>query len=747
MNRKEVIELLSNEIRKGNIAFFAGAGISFYSGIPTVPMILKRILACLDILEADKEMLLNSSLPFESYMECFLFHSDGTHLYNLFRDKSPNRNHFFMAATHEQTRNNGCIVTTNFDTLIEDAFAEKEHFIVNTGYNNSNETGKTNIYKIHGSITDTHALGITLRAVASGSGLASKKDILEYLFEKGKHEYVLVWGYSCSDVFDISPIIEDMPVSKKIIFIQHEFNPEYFACEDITVQSEKNPFSRCSGYRVKINTDKLVDDLDISMKFNLPENPIITEAWKTDIDQWASQPRLSKGQKNTIAGTLMKLIGNNNLSIQYLQKAITAFKEAGEEEASYLTLQNLGQSYLYQGDFENARKCLESCLSYFNDPLYGPVYSSTLNDLGGIYKQEKNYKVAMEFYRASLEVALKYNLPGHAGNRLGNIASAYFEMGDMKNSREYCNESLRHAKMEGNKRLESNMLALLAYINERENTGHTSSAYSKNAVSIAKHIGNDELALMRILQQAEHCGRRGNYQEAINLLVPIDLTTLTPDRKVMVLSKIAHQYGNLKNIEAMRDYIEQLVRISGEPGLLKSSLALIKGNLATFCYINNNIPKALDYYGEEFLLTKESGDKEHTLIALLNMSRCYKKLGDNKSTVQSLLAAEAIAIETGNLAFLGNIYGQLGDYYNEMADDKTALVYFTKSLDISIKSGDSEIDKIYDNIAKTCYNLNEYKKAGYYWNLALEAAVKNNHPILVKEYLMRLQQLKFWYDS
>ena len=115
------------------------------------------------------------------------------------------------------------LCTTNFDDLLERALkkegweSDKDYLLVSDL--NSLETVNWDsrapkVIKIHGSIYNKKGMAITLRQVASHQIFEPRKKAIEYLFDKGQHSHVLVVGYSCSDLFDISPQIESLPSKK-----------------------------------------------------------------------------------------------------------------------------------------------------------------------------------------------------------------------------------------------------------------------------------------------------------------------------------------------------------------------------------------------------------------------------------------------------------------------------------------------------------------------------------------------------
>lgn len=75
---------------------------------------------------------------------------------------------------------------------------------------------------------------------------------------------MLILGYSCSDVFDISPAIERIGknLQIRVMLVEHIFDQTKQRAEDIQIKEDRNPFGNFSnGTRLYYNTDELVQFL------------------------------------------------------------------------------------------------------------------------------------------------------------------------------------------------------------------------------------------------------------------------------------------------------------------------------------------------------------------------------------------------------------------------------------------------------------------------------------------------------
>lgn len=115
---------IASELEGRTLCVFCGAGTSLYSGIPLAAHLIQAILDCLGLSNPEKQEFLAVDLPFESVIEILLNTTGHEYLFNVFKCKTPNRNHIFFAelASRGLLR---AVVTTNFDTLIENGLSDK----------------------------------------------------------------------------------------------------------------------------------------------------------------------------------------------------------------------------------------------------------------------------------------------------------------------------------------------------------------------------------------------------------------------------------------------------------------------------------------------------------------------------------------------------------------------------------------------------------------------------------------------
>lgn len=204
--------LLRREALAGRLALFCGAGISVTqpAGLPAARELMRRAIVHFTgdhaVLFADHGLrpevlfgLIERPAP-DALM---------TFLHRQLTAGRPNANHLFASWL---LWHGNPVVTTNFDTLIEDNRAPVPRLIERDRM----PTGATALFKIHGSIDRPQSLVATMDQV--GRGLRPWQVARLKACTKGRT--LLVLGYSGLDQLDIMPVLAECEY-RRVIWIDH----------------------------------------------------------------------------------------------------------------------------------------------------------------------------------------------------------------------------------------------------------------------------------------------------------------------------------------------------------------------------------------------------------------------------------------------------------------------------------------------------------------------------------------------
>lgn len=367
----EQIFLLRDAIKKQEVAFFVGAGISCNSGLPLAHELKRYILKKLRINDKEiKEIMECRDLPlerfmdvisspsrsvFKSYMHTLLLKpefSSALKIFALFREGEPNLNHVLIARLVREGHLRW-VITTNFDLLIEKAlmkeglkrgrdfkvYCNEKHF----AKMNLNNFNGAHIVKIHGSIDNMASVRATFQSVSDTTLSKIRQDFVKYLFSAiPPYRRILFLGYSASDDCDINPGIKSVVKNpKQISFIEH-FDEERML-KDI---ESKSYFGKFIGEWIRYDTDDFILKLCLSFKgkgsflekegyVSLRElqrkQPAI---WKKYVDSWNKKLGATENKRNFIryyiTGGLLLHTLNLRRVIKFHNKALKISKIIGD---------------------------------------------------------------------------------------------------------------------------------------------------------------------------------------------------------------------------------------------------------------------------------------------------------------------------------------------------------------------------------------------------------------------------------
>jgi tetratricopeptide (TPR) repeat protein len=461
MNVDDAGQNIVNRLKSGNFSIFCGAGISYNSGLPVVYQFIEAVLKKFDLSEHEKKIIHNSGYPFEAFIQMLQKECDTDELLKIFGQGDFNTNHLFIAwlIKCKLIRN---IITTNFDELIEQActslgLKENEDYSVfrtEKSFANINwSSAKANLIKIHGCASDLRSMAINM------------DEVIGQFFDQKLNPTVLVLGYSCSDVFDISPAIEFLHGNtSEIILLEHIFEPAEQRLEDIKVRDYRNPFKKFFGKRLFVSTDLFLKCMWNNFKigpYELIKRP--TTDWQGSIDKWyaCTLTDNTEGFKHHICSRLFYNLGNYNESEQHYNKGIAIAYQLEEYQTVASEIGNLAMNYNALGRFEEAKQGTLTSLDMYRRIGDRQGELGRLQTLGNIYRSLGDYALAESTLLSSLQLALTDGKPLDVCTGLGNLALVYNLTEKYQKAINAAEEGLSIAHKLGVKQSEASQLSTL----------------------------------------------------------------------------------------------------------------------------------------------------------------------------------------------------------------------------------------------------------------------------------------------
>lgn len=504
----ELIAKVGNTVKQKKLAIFCGAGISYNSGLPLAHDLLRNILSAIGVNENDSATLLDSKLPFEAFIQTLADESNIDDILDIFNNGKPNTNHELIAELIIKGFVN-TILTTNFDLLIENALVTKgfengNHFEV---YKTEEDFGnlkwdnqKIKIIKIHGCVSNKEEMAITLEAVASKRISQNKSKIINSFFSNKINPSICVLGYSCSDLFDITPQIELIEKEgSEVYLIEHSNDVSKFDIENIAIRKTKNPFNNFSGVRIQINSDifiKRVWEHILTTPYLYKSSSF---SWKENTAKWLTQSiEYSIGIKNHIAGRLFYDIGEYEYSVKQWEQGIVIAQNEGNQLFFYSQLGNLGMAFNALGKYKEAKRCLQESVNANNDigNIQGEI--AQLQALGNVHRNLREFDEAIKVFTKAVSLAEKNELDGLC-TALGNLATVYNQTEQFDEAIKTLQKGIAIALATGNKQSEGSMLCSLGIAFFQKGEYDKGLYFVKESVNATQLIGDRQGECMALL--------------------------------------------------------------------------------------------------------------------------------------------------------------------------------------------------------------------------------------------------------
>lgn len=485
---RDITDNTIRSIHNGRVIIFCGAGISANSGLPLATPFTESILVELNASKYEIDRIRKATLPFESFMRTLQDNSSIEIFLDIFDRGEPNLNHLLIANLMITGRIR-VVVTTNFDRLFEQALLKKgwienKEYIVyyrEEDYHKIDwQDGRPKLIKLHGSVHDKKGMAITMQQVAGKKYSEPRKEIIDQVFGSGKHEYVLVIGYSSSDSFDILPYIRAIKKGhRKVVIIEHNANvADIKRIEDIRLSSQNNPFiGFTDSYRLYRNTDALVREIwEANLGVPIENAPVKgNNLWLEHIRKWHSALN-SKAAEHLIVGLILmdinenaaaaqryelainashiardkkreafslSLLGNITNSMTHLEQALIISREIDDKNQQANCLCGLAPIYYGKNQIEKAIKCCEEGLYIARVIDDKSREGRLLGNLGSINGSLNKFDSAVEYFEAARRISQEIGDKAEEGAALFNIGLAYKNMNKLADAKEYYEQSLQ----------------------------------------------------------------------------------------------------------------------------------------------------------------------------------------------------------------------------------------------------------------------------------------------------------------
>jgi tetratricopeptide (TPR) repeat protein len=592
----EQVSGLIDLLRAGRMAVFCGAGISIGSGIPSASVLRAALLKQLPCSEREAAWLGECDLPFEAFLDSVIQESEPNGLYDIFRLGEPSGAHLFLAELVSRGLLR-TIATTNFDELIESAVARvgSECRVLWRQADLADIDSANNgarIIKLHGTVSQPDSVALTMREVAGRQPMLGRQQAIQNLFLTGAHDAVLVLGYSCSDLFDITPHILSLGgTRKRVYFVEH--TPSEMRAEEVQKHRRKNPFHNFEyGTRMFCDTNILLQRVSREIGLSTQSCTAESHQWHIFVQRWWKNiPK----QQQAMAGHA--ILGHLWYKCsQY--RAAKAHYRAALAEATPTFVYQLPQELAFSFMFPRS-------------PSNEGARQDALVRIGGCHRALSEYPQAMDCFE----------------------------------------EAAALTRSSGDVSTEAELSAAMGTV--LFNTGNFAEAARKHerSVEIWKRLGNEPWSLGRALANLGNAyGAMNRYDEALACFqkgVEIARDVGDKAREGSRLGGLAQTYqlmGKLEEAEALhRAALEIAVALSDRTGIAHQL-----AGLGAILEARGALEDATENCIKASAMFRQNGDRQGEARSVGNAGACFLRMGRLTEAIDCLVYSLEIAVGIGD---------------------------------------------------------------------------------------------------
>lgn len=509
---KPVVERCLDSLHRRSLFLFCGAGVSYDSGLPTVPDLTTALFEAIHLDPAAAEEVMAAGMPFEAIMESLGASAPLDKLLSLFLIGEPNPYHIVAARWAADGALAG-ICTTNFDLLFERALdatglSRRDYSVCATdsdlGKFVAGKSDSPCVLKIHGSADDISSMVMTMRKVASRNVPAERRASVAHVFERGTHEAVLVLGYSCSDVFDVTPILGTLATTKYVVFVDHDEVLEP-SVRPLAMAPARNPLRRFDGMYVRCDTRALLYQLADAYG-GIPDDDLVfstlpTAHWEPFVAKWSAE--LSDIDCDLAAGGLLRAAAGYETALVYLRRALERSRVAGRGDYEMRALGRLGTASRAMRRYQEALVAFSEAVELAERRGEHRTLAFASGDLGSVLRTLGDVPGALAAQQKGLQAAYEADAPMAAASLHTNLGNTYLYLGDHEEALRHFARALDLAREEGAKRTEANALVGRASVHQLMNSLEEAKDDLGAAISIAQAAGDRRTRLTASVRLAE----------------------------------------------------------------------------------------------------------------------------------------------------------------------------------------------------------------------------------------------------
>jgi len=395
-------------------------------------------------------------------------------------------------------------------------------------------------------------------------------------------------------------------------------------------------------------------------------------------------------------GEIARHFGENRDALTYYQDAVTYFRDAQHTEGIFSSLQGVAQILRYFGDYPQAEKTLQGYLEYSRNTGDNEAYVHGLIDLGNFCRETGELHKGLEILNEAYPLAIQQGLELLRAHILLGQSMLEMEFGNPIEAEEKATEAKNVYTRLGEDSFLSETFRHLAYIYwKRGEVDHAFELLDQAKIS-ADLVGNKSRIIRSERMRGEFLTQIGNYFEAETVLKnTVEVAENIGDLQLLLVTwqSLGLTYQMQGLLDESYSVYQNALKIA-EKFELDIQAAGLRNNLGIVAEQREHFEEALTHYQAAIEVFTRTGQ------------------------------LESIAGTQGNIA---NIYYRLGNY-------EESRKYYQKIFDIFEELQDiGGILRTVYNMANVIYQSGDIQQANEHYEKAIQLAEQYERPGL-KDY-------------
>jgi tetratricopeptide (TPR) repeat protein len=317
------------------------------------------------------------------------------------------------------------------------------------------------------------------------------------------------------------------------------------------------------------NTEDLNEQFKITTqltKINIKTKPELALKYAEESERLANIIKSDSfiQRANLNLATVYLQLENYPKSVQFYYKVINNSRKEPNPDVLFTAYVNLGTIYLFQNDYKNGIDKYTKALEYLGGKTERNLErkAGVLNNLGGTYKEIKDYDKALIYLNEALKISKQINDQGNIANVLNNQGQVYQHLGKNELALKLYQEAMELRKRaKDTAGITSSNYRLGQYYYTIGNN-KAAEPYLKKVTSIKKDLGSLNILSQSSLYLYRIYKNQGKYKEA---LAAIELHKETNDslfneartRKIAQL-EMQFEFDRLQSLQQTKQRVRDL---------------------------------------------------------------------------------------------------------------------------------------------------------------------------------------------